>query len=174
MVFSWSDERLNRLYFHYNRRFWRSKLPQYKVRGTKLEDALGTCDTKNREILIDVSALGTDKKVRSTLLHEMVHVAAKDDCPAHGARFWRELEHLLSMNAPITISFSEAPGFSFIHLAVPRRFKRCQQLTATLMKKEEKRISRWHIDGEFEIDDEYVYERFEDAGLQLSGISRSA
>jgi len=75
---AWTNHRLERAYAHYNRRFWKGKLPVFSVIAgppPHQEDLLGLCEWKRRRIYINVAAHETDRAVRATLLHEM-HMSA--------------------------------------------------------------------------------------------------
>jgi len=77
-----------------------------------LENCYGHCFIEQREIRIDIDRHdGNDREIRSTLLHEMCHVAAG---PHHNSRFFLEIERLLRQKAPITLSFSETDGLQIV------------------------------------------------------------
>ncbi len=102
--------------------------------------AFGRCDLEARVLYVHVSAHPNDREVRATLLHEMVHVIAGPG--GHNARFWTELEYLLSRGAPITVGFPEL-GERGTHLAViPARFERCRKLFAHAYEKQQRAIRR--------------------------------
>jgi hypothetical protein len=115
----WTDKRLQRLFDHYNKTYWRGKLPQYPVRVRMLKHRLGTWDPKNREILIDIYEHRNDRGIRATLLHEMIHITAG---LGHGYKFWAQMEQLLRQGAPIEVGTSEAPGLRILADVVPRKF----------------------------------------------------
>ena len=60
----------SRLFDELNRRYWRGRLPRYRViRRALLPRFLGTCSDKTQTILVDSSLAG--EMLRLTLLHEM-------------------------------------------------------------------------------------------------------
>ena len=56
----WSDERLRRLFDHYNRLYFRRKIKNCQVVIGPLNDSLGICDYSKRTITIDVDANQSD------------------------------------------------------------------------------------------------------------------
>ncbi len=112
-VTPWSSKRLERLYQRYNRLYWGGRLPNCYLAPVKLSASdpasshpdsgisFGVTDAKRR-IAIDVGVHKSDRAVRETLLHEMVHVAMR--CGAHKQRFIHELERLVQMGAPLSFS----------------------------------------------------------------------
>src|SRR5712692_4305662 len=111
-VTPWSSKRLERLYQRYNRLYWGGRLPNCYLAPVKLSAldptspypggvSFGVTDARKR-IVVDVSVHRSDRAVRETLLHEMVHVAL--GCGAHKQRFIHELERLAQMGAPLSFS----------------------------------------------------------------------
>jgi hypothetical protein len=115
----WTEPRLQLLFARYNRRFWRGLLPSVRARIAKLVDCYGEWDEERGEIRIDINRHPNDREVRSTLLHEMIHVVAGE---GHGSKFWFQIERLLRQKAPVTISFPETGGLENFKDAVPSRF----------------------------------------------------
>ena len=115
----WTEPRLQLLFTRYNRRFWRGLLPTARVRIAELVDCYREWDEERSEISIDIKRHPNDREVRSTLLHEMVHVVAGE---GHGSKFWFQIERLLGQKAPVTISFPETGGLKILKDAVPGRF----------------------------------------------------
>ena len=96
---AWTSRRLQRLFVRYNKRFWKGKLPQYSVVATTQYNG-GLCKKRERTILINIYTQECDRRVRSTLLHEMAHAA----CPSgadHGKVWLKEMERLKERGAPI-------------------------------------------------------------------------
>jgi hypothetical protein len=95
----WSDKRLQRLFQRYNRIYWHSHLPRYRVRTASLDctECSAHCIPRKRLIEIDPSQCATDRVVRSKLLHEMVHATIPS---SHDLKFCAQLERLLRLGAP--------------------------------------------------------------------------
>ena len=78
-----------------NRRYWRGRLPRYRVRFSpglrKRTGCIGQCDDSQHLIVIDPSETGT--ALRLTLLHEMCHVGNHHGA-WHGPIFLRKLRRL--------------------------------------------------------------------------------
>ena len=128
MISTWTSLRLGRLFERYRVRYWpRSRrLRHYTIAATSLKEAYGECDYAARVLWIDVAIHRSDREVRATVLHEMAHAVVGRG--GHRARFWAQLEYLLSRRAPVTIAFPEL-GEQSGHLGViPRRFRRCRRL----------------------------------------------
>jgi len=133
----WSEQRLQRLFAHYNRRFWRGRLPSVRIRIRDLDGSCGQIEWARREILIDIAAHTNDEQKRATLLHEMAHLATTRKS-GHASEFWSQIEHLLRQKAPITVDSAETPGLKILQGVVPRRFP----LARRMMHKAEKRRAR--------------------------------
>jgi hypothetical protein len=119
----WTEQRLRRLFDRYNKTYWRGKLSHYAVRVRTLDDCVGICDYKSREILLNIDVHHDDRRIRATLLHEMTHVAApKSGLDGHGYKFWAETERLLRQGAPIEVGMSETSGLRILADVVPRKF----------------------------------------------------
>jgi hypothetical protein len=121
----WTVARMNRLYRHYNRKFWHGELPTCRLRLAKCEDCVAWAKWRTKEIQVDVDQIDSDGRVRSTLLHEMAHIANGRQPRHHGSAFFAELERLLSMGAPISVSFPENENRVLLQ-TVPRKFRRCR------------------------------------------------
>ena len=80
----WTEHRLQRLFVRYNCRFWHGRLRGVRVCISPLERCYGQWVYKHREIRIDIERHENDREIRSTLLHEMCHVAAGPD---HNTKF---------------------------------------------------------------------------------------
>jgi hypothetical protein len=141
---TWADARLGRLLDHYNMKYWKNKLPKVRVqRNDDLDDALGMCYGSDKHIEINVAADRSDFGVRSTLLHEMCHLASGDafkDNGGHDSRFFAQLEKLLRMQVPINLGHGENPNDSGF-LAVPSKFRLCR----AAMKKYTRRMDRGRV-----------------------------
>ncbi len=85
----------SRLFDDLNRRHWRGRLPRYRVVRLELlpgrETVTGVCRHRTRTILVKRELSGD--RLRVTMLHEMAHVAARDE-PGHGPRFRSQLLRL--------------------------------------------------------------------------------
>lgn len=84
---------LARLYEHYNRLYFAGRLPPVTIRLFEEEDAdfvEARYDHASGTISFYVSHRTPD--IRTTLLHEMVHVAVPEE--GHGARFRAELQRI--------------------------------------------------------------------------------
>lgn len=138
---SWSEKRLAALFDRYNRRFWNMRLPRWPVRDASLKGAWGQIVVAERVIRIDVTANRTDVNVRSTLLHEMAHLAGYDlegGKVGHNSAFFTHVERLLKLGAPIRVSSAENQRRLDLD-SVPRRFRRCR----AAMRSEYDEAARW-------------------------------
>jgi hypothetical protein len=107
----WTDNRLQALFDHYNQRFWRGKLPRFRVYQRRFNTDLGHTSLITRKILIDTDAHQSDRQVRGTVLHEMAHLSAilrKSNWKKyamdrrHGGAFNHELRRLKQLKAPLS------------------------------------------------------------------------
>lgn len=106
---SWTTERLQHLFERYNAKYWKGKLPRYRVINSKKIFDLareGLCDRRAHKLFINVASHYTDLQVRQTLLHEMAHAATKG---GHGKHWLAEMERIKRLGAPI-------PSFEFQRL----------------------------------------------------------
>jgi hypothetical protein len=88
---------LARLFADLNRRYWRSRLPRYRViRRARLgrEDRLGECDNRTGTILLRKDL--DPERLRLVLLHEMCHIGAGPG-HSHGPRFLRKVRRLVRL-----------------------------------------------------------------------------
>ncbi len=92
--------KLNRLFDQLNKRFWRGRLPKYRVisRGKIPGDALGAC--RNETKIISLRKDLSEEDLRLTLLHEMCHIGPEVGGDAHGPRFRRKLRRLADLGEP--------------------------------------------------------------------------
>ncbi len=123
MVSPWTQRRLQRLYDRYNAKYWDGALPTHAVVLGPC-DALGRCDPRRKLVTIDAAIHRSDRAVRSTLLHEMCHVATGQG--GHDSHFLEELERLLADGARVEVGIAETGGALFLE-AVPARFVRCRK-----------------------------------------------
>ena len=158
----WTEKRLSRLFLRYNRLYWKGGLRNFSVSIAPI-DYLGFCDSRGHNISINVESHKSDSEIRSTLLHEMAHAAAKTEELSHGYQFWAQIEHLLRRRAPINVSFSEAPGMGIVANAVPKSSPLARKAMNDLENRRQKQYARAQFDDEFEVDEAYVAERLEDA-----------
>ena len=103
----WNQKRLQRLFERYNRKYWRGRLPPYRVMQAERLDVLGSCYYRKRIIEIDTGQHDSERHIRATLLHEMVHAATRS---GHDVRFFAQMERLLRRGALVTIETGDA-GF---------------------------------------------------------------
>lgn len=88
-------------YRRYNRRFWGGRLPAADIRFARIDSScLGQCIVFDGipEIRIATGIRKWTKVCKTTLLHEMVHVALPRRVE-HGPRFEREMRRLASAGA---------------------------------------------------------------------------
>jgi hypothetical protein len=83
------------LFYRYNRRYWRGRLPLYKVVLTD-KYVGGRCEKQQRIIYINPSTTGP---ISRTLLHEMIHAAVRGN--GHGRTFQDEMNRLCRLGAPL-------------------------------------------------------------------------
>lgn len=153
----WTETRVARLFERYRCRYWPAsrRLLKFHVQASSLGGFLGRCEIKDHVLLIDVSRHSSDRAVRATLLHEMVH-AVVGGC--HNASFWMQLEYLLKCGAPITVGFPEL-GERGEHLCIiPSRFRRCRRMFRFVYKRRQREISRMLVTGP---DHVYTYKTLE-------------
>jgi hypothetical protein len=115
----WTEKRLERLFQHYNRTYWRGRLSGYRITRAGLSESLGECDLQRKLIRIDTDKHKSDPELRGTLLHEMSHAAAR--C-GHSIPFFAELERLIRRGAPVAVDSAEAGSARILRDIVPKRF----------------------------------------------------
>jgi hypothetical protein len=94
----WTDQRLQRLFARYNRKYFTGVLADWSARfSDDHPGAYGFCDTKRKRIEIRFWTHSSDHAIRATLVHEMAHAATT---PQHGPRWRREMERLRTLGAP--------------------------------------------------------------------------
>jgi hypothetical protein len=118
---AWTEDRLHRLFEHYNRKYWHEKLSALKIVIGPLDSARGCWDPKKRVITIYIESHKSDREVRSTLLHEMCH-AANPQSRGHDVKFFAQFEKLLERGAPVGVGAPEAGGVMIFEGVVPSRF----------------------------------------------------
>ena len=162
----WSDERLRKLFDHYNRLYWRGKLSGYRVILADLskERAWGLCEWKKKIIRIDQHC----PQLRGTLLHEMAHAASRS---GHTVPFFAQLERLLKRGAPVKVDASEAGNVTILNDVIPRRFpllrakmQRAESQRARLLLKytREKKLE-FHT-----MTDDMIVREFGDAAMEVT------
>jgi SprT-like family len=134
----WTEQRLQRLFGRFNRRFWRGRLPNVAIRIHELDDAWGEIDWKHREIRINV-AKQPDREVRATLLHEMAHLATPRKS-GHDSPFWLQVERLLQQKAAIKVGFSETDDLRILADVVPRRFPLARRMMGNAEKRRARKV----------------------------------
>jgi len=108
----WTEKRLLALYQRYSRRYWDGELTRYKIGIMKCRHCRGFTDDSSRTVVVDVDGHWNDDEIRLTLLHEMVHVAARDGesrSAIHGLRFWQEVDRILQKGAPADLVLPISP-----------------------------------------------------------------
>ena len=139
---TWTNARLDRLFTRCRLRYWPAsrRLCLYRVEVASLQWEWGKCDFEGRVLSLDASRHSSDREVRATLLHEMVHAVVGR--PGHGAPFWTQLEYLLARRAPITLSFPELGEWGKHLCVIPVRFRRCRRLFAPIYRRWQREIER--------------------------------
>ena len=125
----------------YRRKYWPEsrRLRRYRILVARLDGYWGQIEPEERVLRIDISKHPSDRRVRATVLHEMIHAAVG---VGHGVRFWAELERLLKLRAPIRVGFPEM-GEQSRHLCViPKRFRRCRALFRPVYLRQQREIQR--------------------------------
>lgn len=95
------SERLKRAYRSYNRRFFGNTLPNppdVKISWADLGNQLMGYQLED-EIVLSRKYHRHDSLWRSTLLHEMCHIATPDEQLEHGPRWRKELKRLIRAGA---------------------------------------------------------------------------
>ena len=83
------------LFDQYNNRYWRGRLPRYKVLVTDRYTG-GRCEKRQRMIYINPS---TPAVVSRTLLHEMAHAAVRGN--GHNKVWLNEVKRIVRLGAPL-------------------------------------------------------------------------
>jgi hypothetical protein len=109
----WTRHKFERLYQHYNEKYWGGKLHAVRVGIKSLNGSfLGTCkpDFKYNpdkplhfRIIIDVDAHKTDQEIHSTFLHELCHVGSSLIQHGHGSAFRSQIRQLFIKHAPLEL-----------------------------------------------------------------------
>lgn len=136
---SWTISRLQRLFLHYNRKYWKERLPDYSVLIDNVMDPHGEIFFQEKLIKINVKLHKSDSEVRATVLHEMAHLAVGKE--GHNSAFFSELEKLLSLNAPIEIGFPENENRKWLHV-IPTRFHLLRKKLVRPYAKQQRVIER--------------------------------
>lgn len=90
-----------RLFDEFNRRYWRGRLPRYRVLRVQFltSHLAGRCnDTRH---LISLSRHLTGDDLRRMLLHEMCHIGPRGG--GHGHEFQRRLKRLGGLGEPLAL-----------------------------------------------------------------------
>ena len=84
------------LFDELNRRYWRGRLPRYRLicRNLTKQELLGRCYNQGKTILLEKSL--TDDALRQTLLHEMCHIGSGPGYD-HGRLFLRKVRRLVRL-----------------------------------------------------------------------------
>ena len=138
----WTISRLEALKEQYRAEYWpRSRrLATYRVVTQDEDGAFGWIDYDQKILVVNVNAHKSDRDVRATLLHEMVHCVVGRG--GHGTPFWAQLEYLLKAGAPITVGFPELGEMGDWIDIIPRRFVRCRRLFRPAYKARQKEIAK--------------------------------
>jgi hypothetical protein len=138
------DKRLSQLFQRYNQLYWSGKLPEYRIVDAPTLGCLGRCDPRRRTIEIDVQKHKSERELRSTLLHEMCHVAAhRNGSRGHDAKFFEQLEQLLRKKAPISIADPEAGKARVQSELVPAQFPLLKRKMDRIAAKQRKPLERF-------------------------------
>lgn len=169
MKSTWTRQRVERLFAHYNKKYWRSRLPHVEIEIADLKGVLGQFWTKERRIVLNVEAHKSDREIRSTLLHEMCHAATQTREGEHGYGFLQQVERLLGQNAPITVTGSEVTVHRTYANAIPRKLPRVREA----MRKVEAQRAR-KVEAQFKCDNvktttpEMIIGDFRDAAMETT------
>lgn len=168
----WTEERLQKMFEHYNRKYWQGRLPAYRLVIATMPDALGLCEWKRKVITVNVGRHKSDRDVRSTILHEMAHAAADvRGSRGHDPKFFAQVEKLLRRRAPIAVDTPEAGGVRILANLVPSRFRllkrKIDQLEAHRSSGIEKLIAERNLQPHLITDDDVLSE-FEQAATELT------
>jgi len=128
---TWKNERLQKLFTYYNKKYWNGRPPECSVvnRDLKERECLALLVNRRKRILLDLTLQKSDLAIRETLLHEMCHLAATRDRYAHGCAFFAQLERLLSLrpgfrvrpcDLHITMNYVRRSWYPLSHEAVAR------------------------------------------------------
>jgi len=107
---TWTNESLTALYTEYNKLYFDGHLPEFNVLMADLNPASfvggicwGRADVVQGRILLTVQFHPNDFEVRTSLLHEMAHVArcAQAEDGSHNAVWKAEIERLWQAGAPM-------------------------------------------------------------------------
>jgi SprT-like family len=136
----WTQRRLEELFQKYNRVYFGGSLGKWGAAIGRLDEigAVGLCEPRHKQLVVDTDHITSDAEVRSTLLHEMAHAAAPR-CADHGYKFWEQIEQLLTKGAPITLGFPEAPNNSSFSDIIPKKLRLCCEAARKL---EAQRVSK--------------------------------
>jgi hypothetical protein len=87
---------LLKLFNRYNKKYFRNRLPAYRIIQSDLYGSAGMCRRKQREIHLRAGLEGAE--LRKTLLHEMAHAATN---VSHGETWRKEMFRLVNLGAPL-------------------------------------------------------------------------
>src|SRR5260370_13338810 len=99
------------LFDQYNKRYWRGRLPRYKVLVTDKYTG-GRCEKRQRMIYINPS---TPAVVSRTLLHEMAHAAVRGN--GHNKVWLDEVKRIVRLGAPLEQELARYAPENAIHPA---------------------------------------------------------
>lgn len=173
MKTKWTENRLRALFSRYNQKYWRGRLPHYRIVIQDLREAgcVGRCLRRVRRIALDVGRHESDRSIRDTLLHEMCHAAAGRDVYGHGYRFWQQVERLLRRGAPIGVSEPEAPQLRIFAGAIPRRFPLSRKAMARVEARRQRSVETYskthNLGPPHVVNQEEIMRDFANAGLQI-------
>ena len=169
---AWTEERLQRSFDRYNRKYWHGRLPAYRIVVGAMPEAMGLCNSRQKVITVDVQQHKSSREIRSTVLHEMAHAAADiHGSRGHDAKFFAEIERLLQKKAPVDIETAEAGGVSIFADLIPSRFPllkgRIDKLEARRSGAIEKLLGNRDLPSTVVTDDN-ILDEFEDAAIELT------
>lgn len=166
-------DRLGRLFKRYNQLYWHKSLPDCSVVAAHLQNCVGQFDPRTRTIKIDVAKHRSGRELRSTLLHEMCHVAAsRNGSRGHDTKFFEQLERLLRRKAPISIADPEAGAVvRSVSEVVPLRFPLVRRKMERIAAKQRQPLERYLKAKKLrpsEISDEEIICQFENVAAETT------
>jgi SprT-like family len=174
----WTQRRLEILFQEYNAQYFNGRLKNWGVAIGSLDKhkAIGLCESAWKQLHIDTdriqiaaeSSASADDEVRSTLLHEMAHAAARR--MGHGYEFWEQIEKLLRQGAPVTLDSPEAPSSINFTDIIPKKFplsrKAMEELEIQRARKVEQYAEKNHLKTQV-VTDEHIITSFVDAAFSM-------
>jgi hypothetical protein len=117
------------------------RLRTFRIAIQALEgQTYGRCEYSTRTLVVDPSHHPSDRELRATVLHEMIHAVVGRG--GHHAPFWTELERLLALKARVTVGFPELAERGSAPHIIPRRFRRCRALFRPVFARQQRELDR--------------------------------